>query len=268
MDEFESTEELRRVFSGEVDLSSENKKSTLTVDEKDILKMADIIRQNRIEDQMFAINLDRFLDNGTRSSEYIYVCRTSNALAISGADQNLDVVIAPRTIAKCMADPEMRYHGHGLTRGILQRIPEELRNPVMIFQGNKDNSLVVITRLKDNKNRGVMVAISMMETEKFKIVNRISSIYGRNNFINYLNAQLQNGNLISANKKEANEMLRSVGLQLPLENTFINFNNSISYTTQNVKGFSPDFYINSNKKSKPEDDTEMIIEEKSTYRGR
>ncbi len=268
MDEFESTEELRRVFSGEVDLSSENKKSTLTVDEKDILKMADIIRQNRIEDQMFAINLDRFLDNGTRSSEYIYVCRTSNALAISGADQNLDVVIAPRTIAKCMADPEVKYHGHGLTRDILQRIPEELRNPVMIFQGNKDSSLVVITRLQDNKSRGVMVAVSLSETGRRNEVNRISSIYGRNNFVNYLNAQLQNGNLIAANKKEAKIMLQSAGLQLPLEETYLNFNDSIAYTTQNVKGFPPDFYINSNKKSNTEDDLEMIIEEKSTYRGR
>jgi len=268
LDEFESTEELRRVFSGEVDLSSENKKSTLTVDEKDILKMADIIRQNRIEDQMFAINLDRFLDNGTRSSEYIYVCRTSNALAISGADQNLDVVIAPRTIAKCMADPEVKYHGHGLTRDILQRIPEELRNPVMIFQGNKDSSLVVITRLQDNKSRGVMVAVSLSETGRRNEVNRISSIYGRNNFVNYLNAQLQNGNLIAANKKEAKIMLQSAGLQLPLEETYLNFNDSIAYTTQNVKGFPPDFYINSNKKSNTEDDLEMIIEEKSTYRGR
>lgn len=268
MDEFESTEELRRVFSGEVDLSSENKKSTLTVDEKDILKMADIIRQNRIEDQMFAINLDRFLENGTRSSEYIYVCRTSNALAISGADQNLDVVIAPRTIAKCMADPEVKYHGHGLTRDILQRIPEELRNPIMVFKGSKDSSLVVITRLQDNKSRGVMVAVSLSETGRRNEVNRISSVYGKDNINNYIRNQMEYGNLIAVNKKEAKIMLQSAGLQLPLEETYLNFNDSIAYTTQNVKGFSPDFYINSNKKSKPEDDTEMIIEEKSTYRGR
>ena len=89
LDEFENTGELRKVFSGEIDLSSENEKSTLMVDEKDILRMADAIRQNRIEDQIFAINLDRFLDNGARSSEYIYVCKTSNALAISGADKEL-----------------------------------------------------------------------------------------------------------------------------------------------------------------------------------
>lgn len=237
MDEFENTGELRKVFSGEIDLSSENEKSTLMVDEKDILRMADAIRQNRIEDQIFAINLDRFLDNGARSSEYIYVCKTSNALAISGADKELDVVIAPRTIAKCMADPEVRYHGHGLTRDILQRIPEELRNPVMIFKGNKDSSLVVITRLKDNKSRGVMVAISLNEMGKRNEVNRISSVYGKDNINNYIRNQMEYGNLIAVNKKEAKIMLQSAGLQLPLEETYLNFNDSIAYTIQNVKGF-------------------------------
>ena len=237
MDEFENTGELRKVFSGEIDLSSENEKSTLMVDEKDILRMADAIRQNRIEDQIFAINLDRFLDNGARSSEYIYVCKTSNALAISGADKELDVVIAPRTIAKCMADPEIRYHGHGLTRDILQRIPEELRNPVMIFKGNKDSSLVVITRLKDNKSRGVMVAISLNEMGKRNEVNRISSVYGKDNINNYIRNQMEYGNLIAVNKKEAKIMLQSAGLQLPLEETYLNFNDSIAYTIQNVKGF-------------------------------
>ena len=268
MDKLDNAGDLHKVFSGKVDLSSENEKSTLTVDEKDILRMADTIRQNRIEDQMFAINLDRFLDSGTKSSEYIFVCKTSNALAISGADQNLDVVIAPRTIAKCMADPEMRYHDHGLTRDILQRIPEELRNPIMIFQGSKNSSLVVITRLKDNKNRGVMVAVSLSETGRRNEVNRISSVYGKDNINNYIRNQMEYGNLIAVNKKEAKIMLQSAGLQLPLEETYLNFNDSIAYTTQNVKGFPPDFYINSNKKSNAEDDLEMIIEEKSTYRGR
>ncbi len=266
MDKLDSAGNLHKVFSGEVDLSSENEKSTLTVDEKDILRMADAIRQNRIEDQMFAINLDRFLNSDTKSSEYIFVCRTSNALAISGADQKLDVVIAPRTIAKCMADPEMRYHGHGLTRDIIQRIPEELRNPVMIFRGSKDNSLVAITKLKDNSNHSIIVAISIDETDKFRIVNRIASIYGKDNINNYMRNQIEYGNLISANKKEANEMLHSAGLQLPLENTFINFNNSIAYTTQNVKGFSTNLYTRIIEKIHTEDDSQMIIEGQSTGR--
>ena len=52
---------------------------------------------------------------------------------------------------------------------------------------------------------------------------------------NYLKAQIEQGNLLAANKEKANEMLQSSGLQLPLEETFISFDNSIAYTTANVK---------------------------------
>lgn len=38
-------------------------------------------------------------------------------------------------------------------------------------------------------------------------------------------------------KKRADEMLRSAGLQLPLENTFINSDNSIAYSAENVKTY-------------------------------
>lgn len=242
-------ENLHRIYSGEMDLSSENEKTTLTVDEEDILRMADAIRQNRIEDKLFEDNLDRFLESNTKTSEYIFVCKTSNALAISGANKELDVVIAPRTIAKCMADPSVKYHGHELTKDILQQIPKELRNPIMVFKGSKDKSLVAITKLRDNNSHSVIVAISIDEADKFRTVNRISSVYGKDNINNYIRNQIGYGNLISANKKEAAEMLHSAGLQLPLENTFISFNNSIAYTMQNVKGFDEKSKINNERKS-------------------
>lgn len=38
-------------------------------------------------------------------------------------------------------------------------------------------------------------------------------------------------------KKRADEILRSAGLQLPLENTFINSDNSIAYSAENVKTY-------------------------------
>lgn len=38
-------------------------------------------------------------------------------------------------------------------------------------------------------------------------------------------------------KKRADEMLRSAGLQLPLENTFINSDKSIAYSAENVKTY-------------------------------
>lgn len=212
------------------------KKSTLEVDENDILKMSEKIKQNAHEDAEFAANLEDFLnDERKKTTEPLHIGKTSNALAISGANQNLDIVIAPRTIVKCTSEPDKHYHGHGLDKEIIQQIPKELRNPIMIFSGSRENTLVAITQIYDKQNRQIMIAVGLSESNKRHEVNRVSSIYGRNSMNNYLKSQIEKGNLISCNIEKADRMLQSAGLQLPPEETFISFDNSIAYSMQNVK---------------------------------
>ena len=50
---------------------------------------------------------------------------------------------------------------------------------------------------------------------------------------NYL--ELHQDEILAVNTEKANKMLRPLGLQLPPGNTFISFDNSIAYTTTNVK---------------------------------
>jgi hypothetical protein len=213
----------------------EKEKSALSAEENSILEMSEIIQENRQQDKNFADSLDDFLKSDKKSTDFIHVGNTPNALAISGANPNLEVVISPATIAKCMSEAGEHYHGHGLSQEIMEQLPQELRNPVMVFKGSAENSLVAITELKDKEQRGIMVAVSLSNKGKRHEVNRISSAYGRNNMSNYLKKQIEGGNLISANIEKANEMLQSARLQLPLEETFISFDNSIAYTTANVK---------------------------------
>lgn len=68
---------------------------------------------------------------------FLHIGDTSNALALSGANQDLQVVIAPRTIVKCMSEADEHYHGHGLDADIMKQLPAELRNPVMILRVTK-----------------------------------------------------------------------------------------------------------------------------------
>lgn len=213
----------------------EKEKFTLTVDESDILTLSQKIQKYKDEDKAFSESLDKYLSNTEKTTKPLIVGSTPISLAVSGANPDLNVVIAPRTIAKCMAEADEKYHGHGLSADIMKQLPEQLRNPAMIFKGNKDNSLVAITELKDKENREIMISVKLNEVSGRQEVNRISSAYGRNNMINFLKAQMEQGNLIACNKEKANEMLQSAGLQLPLEETFISFDNSIAYSDENVK---------------------------------
>lgn len=219
-----------------------NKKTALMADEQDILDYADIIKSNAAADLLYVQNLKQFILDADRPKNMpVMVGETPNSLAVAGADRKLKLIIYPRTIKKCMGKPEDIYHGHDLSFKILKKLPSELRNPVMIFKGSIPDSLVAITSLKDKNNKEIIVAISINKKEKRQLVNRVSSIYGKDDIHNYINKQINQGNLIAVNTQKANEMLQSLELQLPSEETFISFNNSISYSMQSVKGFE-EFY--------------------------
>ena len=71
----------------------EKEKSALTAEENQILSMSEKIQQNLKQDESFANELDLFLGSD-KKSDFLHIGDTSNALALSGANQDLQVVIA------------------------------------------------------------------------------------------------------------------------------------------------------------------------------
>ena len=65
-------------------------------------------------------------------------------------------------------------------------------------------------------------------------INKITSIYGREDFLQYVKANLKSNNTIAINIKKASKMLLSIGVDFPEENTFIGFDSSIAYTTERL----------------------------------
>lgn len=205
----------------------------MTEKEKRVLEEAIKIQQNQIEIENYKSSLKETLAHN--NSQPFVVCKTTNALAVCGAKKELDIMITPRVISKCMADESEHYHGHNLSQDIIVNLPEQLSTPVMVFKGSKNKSLVVITDLEDEESKEILIAISLEDTIGFKEVNRVSSVYGKDNMSNYLKRQIAEHNLLAVNIEKANEMLHSAGVQFPMENTFISFDNSIAYSMENVK---------------------------------
>lgn len=229
----------------------EKEKFTLTVDESDILTLSQKIQKYKDEDKAFSESLEKYLANPEEETKPLTVGSTTNALAISGANPELKIIINPSTIKKCMSESSEHYHGHGLSADIMKQLPEQLRNPAMIFKGSKDNSLVAITELKDKENHEIMIAVSLSDQNGFREVNRISSVYGKENMKNYLESQIEKENLIACNTEKAEVMLHSKGLQLPKENTFFSYDNSIAYSDENVKTVHPKNYRKNAEKLLP-----------------
>lgn len=216
----------------------EMEKSTLSEEEK-ILEYARKIEENKTEDENFENALNHFLNKSEKKiNAPIIIGATPNSLAITGADKNKKIVINPNTILKAMGNPNEIYHGHELSFDIMKQLASELRNPVLILNGSHDGSRVAVTELKDKNNQGILIAVELDSKSGRQEVNRITSAYGKKNISNYIKKQLDENKLIACNKEKANEMFQSLGLQLPPEETFISFDNSIAYTTENVKPLS------------------------------
>lgn len=207
----------------------------------DAQDMARQLMRNYDEDCGFADILEGFLRHEYEGAGPIPVCKTPNVLLFGGAKPGLDVVINPSTIRKCMAKPEERFGescGHDLDKETLRFLVFALRNPVMLLKGSQPDSLVAVTDLIDKEGRPIIVPVALNRRNAWHPVAQIVSVYGRNNFDAYLQNQINKGNLLAINRNKANQMLRSTGVQFPVEESLISFDNSIAYTLENVKVIS------------------------------
>ena len=179
----------------------------------------------------FEIELERLIsETNPAGCSPLIVGKPSPIMIKCGANQSHIITITKKVIDKAMR-PEIRDRsgrmsgktGHGLTKSMLVMALKELDSPILIFKGRQNNSLLVITSIIDASERNIVIALKLARQEGFINVTSVRSIYGRNNLSAFIGNNIDSGNLLAANKKKADELLRSIGKSYPKENTFISF---------------------------------------------
>ena len=182
----------------------------------------------------FSQAIDNFLEGKINSSDHIFVCPTTEVMKVCGAD-DLDVMIYQNTIKKILSNDFSEFeHPHNLPLEKLKQLPTQLQKPIMVFKGSHQGSIVLVTNLFNNNSEQIIISCELNSTNKRHEVNRITSMYGKENIANSLNSQMKKDNLIGCQKNIANQMLQSVGLCLPSEETFIDYTDIISKIDKNV----------------------------------
>lgn len=182
----------------------------------------------------FARTIDNFLNGNINPKDHIFVCPTTEVMKICGAD-NLDVMIYQDTIKKILSDDANKFeHPHNLTPEILKQLPNQLERPIMVFEGSHKGSIVLITDLQNQSSEQIIISCELNSVSQRHEINRITSMYGKENISRYLETQIKKDNLIGCQKNIANQMLQSVGLYLPSEETFIDYTDIISDIDENV----------------------------------
>lgn len=205
----------------------------------------------------FSNQIDMWLSGNLKSSEQLKLGQTPEVLRQLGAN-NFPVLMSQDVLTKITGEK------HNISLDEIKRIPNAIANPIMIFKSaTVPNSFVILTELVDKSGNDVVVAMHLNRKSGFNFINRIASVYGKNNISGFINKQVEQGNLKYINKKKSQDWLRSRGLRLPKLNTILDSSNNIlqkedivnRYNMQNSKNNSDIRY--SIKRGKDNADTSL-----------
>ena len=116
---------------------------------------------------------------------------------------------------------------HALTPELLAQIPEALQRPAMIFESTKGkDALVAVTQLQDNLDRPVIVAIHLERKTGFNTINKVASIYGKDDAGETFTQWAKGGLLRYADTKNP-LLLTSNGVQFSQEKLVADFGQNI-----------------------------------------
>lgn len=175
----------------------------------------DPFRADAYDAKVYAAEVRRIaeLEVAPRGAE-VRVGDTPPVLRALGAP-NRELMMPARVIHKATR-PAIKDH-HVLV-DTMANLPHLLADPVAVMTSRTEHdSLVTLIEAKDAKGAPVIVAVHMHARGAVAEVNKIASVYGKDNR-QVLQDQLNN-DLLYINKEKAADWLLSAGLQLPGANT-------------------------------------------------
>lgn len=181
---------------------------------------------NRTDNENFGKALDKF--DGLNPLQLIKVGEIPPVMKALGISDN--PIEMPQSVVSKALREEAVYpndkKGHALTMEHIKRIPESLADPIMVFKSRtRDDSYVFFTEQKDDASRSVIIPVAVDKRYGRLVINEITSIYGRTNEVDFVKTNIEQGNLVYADKKRSLEWERECQVQflaqvLPSEGSY------------------------------------------------
>ena len=195
---------------------------------------------NKSEAEAFAKELDVFVASVNSSEKPINPLKMLNVGSISPVMKVLGIADVPvqieqSTVSKALREEPLYPNdkqGHKLTLDEIKTIPQSLADPVMVFRSDSPtrrqrDSYVFFTEHRDFKGRSVIIPVAVNKKFGRIVINKINSIYGRNEEVGYVKDNIKRGNLVYFDKKRSLEWERECKVQflaqvLPAEGSINN----------------------------------------------
>lgn len=181
---------------------------------------------NRTDSENFEKALDNF--DGRNPLQLIKVGEIPPVMKALGISDN--PIEMPQSVVSKALREEATYpndkKGHALTMEHVKRIPESLADPIMVFKSRtRDDSYVFFTEQKDESNRSIIIPVAVDKRYGRLVINEITSIYGKDNEAHFVKTNIEQGNLVYADKKRSLDWERECQVQflaqvLPSEGSY------------------------------------------------
>lgn len=122
-----------------------------------------------------------------------------------------------------------------MTDLIIKQVPKIIESPTVIMQSKSFKSRITIFGEVYSGNNPILAVLELHPSKNNVFIDEIklASAYPKNNAQNFINSS--DILYIDSNKNRVDNWIRFTGLQLPVNQTIINSNNSISNFDKNVK---------------------------------
>ena len=183
-------------------LSSEEQKRYFTFDEED--------------SQKFHTQIDDWQKNNINIAKLVTVGKIPPVMKVLNIADN-PIEIQYSTLNKIVRDNPFYPNdeqGHKLSLDDIYAIPSQLADPVMVFKSRtRSDSFVFFTERKDENNNSILIPLAVNKKKGRIIINEITSMYGKDNEIDFVKKNIDENNLIYADKKRSLDWERSSQVQ-------------------------------------------------------
>lgn len=181
-------------------------------------------------DDVISGKIDRFSGN-------LKVCNTPQILLDVGCSQ-LPMFYTRNHLKKAILPKDRKKHQHGLTVEQIKKIPDELISPAIIMDSlTQNDSIIVVLSDIDSENNPVIASIKPNGQGFYELEmqesNFITSIYGRENFKEFINRAINNNKILFIDKQKSQELFSVLGLEFSKGLNSLDFN-TIIHQSRNI----------------------------------
>lgn len=182
--------------------------------ENRVMERNDNSEKYRIRDEINSV-----INHKMNRYDSVMICKDTPKILQDIGLENKPILMSQQHIRNCLHEKGRNPHWHGLNLEFFEKLPNLLSSPAMLMDSFSDDySIITVFDVVDKDNLPIMASINTngRGNYEFRAINSnyLTSVYGKENFDNFLLKTIGADFLLYANKEKTQTLSSCAKLQL------------------------------------------------------